>query len=515
VTISQKGVEPKTAFDPVAVIDIGSNSVRLIVYEGAIRSPVPLFNEKVLCGLGRSIASTGRLNKASIEQALRALKRFRAIADQLGVRQLKPIATAAAREAKNGKSFIEMAEKICGAPITVLSGKEEAELAALGVISGVHNADGLASDLGGGSLEIIDIRKRELVGGVTLPLGGLRIIDIAEGDRAKAAGYVDSELDKVDWLERGRGRPFYAIGGTWRAFAKLHMAQTGYPLRVTHAYSMSIADALKFAHLIDHLSPNSLEGINEISRARRETVPFGALVLERLITRIKPSEIVVSAFGVREGVLHQLMPKSEQERDGLIAACEFLAAQRTRSAEHAHELCAWTDKLFADAGIAETADERRVRHAACLLADISWRVHQEYRGRQSLETIAHETFSGVSHGERAFLALAVFYRHEGLVRRDGEPDLLQLVTNEAAHRARIIGAAVRVAHMLSAGMAKVIGNTPLTIKSKKLVLTLPPPYNVLDGERLARRLNSLASLLDREPEIRLGGRLQPMELIRA
>ena len=514
MTGTLKEAERQTGFDPVAVIDIGSNSVRLIVYEAAKRSPVPLFNEKAWCGLGRSIASSGRLSKDSVDKALRALKRFRAVSDQLGATQLQIIATAAAREAENGKVFIKQAEDICGAPIAVLTGKQEAELAAEGVIAGIHNADGLAADLGGGSLEIIDIKKQKLVGGVTLPLGGLRIIDIARGDRKEAAKFIDSQLAKVDWLERGRDRPFYAIGGTWRAFAKLHMAQTGYPLRVTHAYCLSVADALKFAHLVDHLSPSSLEGIDAISRARRETVPSGALVLERLMTCIKPSKIVMSSFGVREGVLHRLLPKSEQQRDGLIAACEDLAEQRTRSVEHAHELRAWTDKLFEPPGPKETADERRLRHAACLLADIGWRAHQEYRGRESLDTIAHGTFSGVSHADRAFLALAVFYRHEGLVNDHKEPDLLRLVSQEIAKKARIVGAAVRVAHMLSAGMAGVIGNTPLGYKARKLVLHLPPPYNILEGDRLMRRFAALANLLDREPEICFSEELKALEFLR-
>ncbi len=304
--------------DPVAIVDIGSNSVRLVVYEAPRRSPTPFYNEKVLCGLGRSLETTGQLGEESVMRALAALRRFRAVAKRLGAKGLNVIATAAAREAENGADFIARAEDICGCSISVLSGRHEAKFAARGVIAGIQNVNGLAGDLGGGSLELIDIKDRRLVGGITLPLGSLRLIDLSGGDLAAARSFVDEQLDRADWLSKGTGRPFYAVGGTWRAFARLHMEQTRYPLRVMHDYRMSIDEALKFAHLLDHLSPFSPEGIDDVSSARRETVPYGALVLERLIPRVRPSELVFSAFGVREGMLYSLISKAERRRDPLL-----------------------------------------------------------------------------------------------------------------------------------------------------------------------------------------------------
>ena len=234
----------KTDRTPVAVVDIGSNSVRLIVYEDAGRAPAPLFNEKVLCGLGRAVFTTGKLAPDAVKRALRALRRFRALIDQLSVPHVEVIATAAAREADNGPEFIAQAERILGQEITVLSGTREAELAALGVVSGIHAADGFAGDLGGGSLELIDVRGGRLSDASTLPLGGLRLIDASGGSLKKARDIVDAELAKVDWLEKGRGRDFYAIGGTWRALARLHMTQTNYPLSVMHNYRIAADDAL-------------------------------------------------------------------------------------------------------------------------------------------------------------------------------------------------------------------------------------------------------------------------------
>lgn len=500
----KKATEREDRSAPVAVIDIGSNSVRLVVYEGAKRSPSPLFNEKVLCGLGRTLASTGRLDDKGVARALRALRRFRAISKRLGASGPHVIATAAAREAENGAEFIAQAEQACGSEISVLSGRKEAKLAAAGVIAGNYNADGFAADLGGGSMELIDIRKQKLVGGVTLPLGGLRLIDHSGGNLKKAAKFVDASLKKVDWLSQGKGRPFYAVGGTWRAFARLHMAQRRYPLSVMHGYSMPASHAMEFARLLDHLSPSSLEGIDELSRARRETVPYGALVLERLLARIQPSEFVVSAFGVREGLVYKLLSSAEQRRDPLLAACEELAVQRSRSPKHAIELFKWTDELFRGSHERESAEERRLRQAACLLSDIGWQAHPDYRGEQSLNLIAYAAFAGIDHPGRAFLALTVYFRHQGLVNEALSPRLRELVDDATYRRARILGAAFRTAAMISASTSGVILRTPIMREKDRLVLHLPDSLADLDGERLDRRLNVLAKELGLEPEIRTG-----------
>jgi exopolyphosphatase/guanosine-5'-triphosphate,3'-diphosphate pyrophosphatase len=480
--------------------------VRLIVYENASRAPAPVFNEKVLCGLGRTIATTGRLDADGVSRALRALRRFRALMDQLEVTRVEVIATAAAREAENGPEFIAQVERVLGRKVALLSGTMEAELAALGVVSGIFAADGFAGDLGGGSLELIDVRGGRLSDAVTMPLGGLRLIDSSSGNLKKAREIVDAEFDKVDWLEKGRGRDFYAIGGTWRALARLHMTQTSYPLSVMHNYRIPAEDALKFASLLDHQSQSSLAGIRDISSSRRETVPYGALVLERLIKQMKPRAIVVSVMGIREGLLYSLLDDEEREKDPLLEACANLAKQRSRSLENAYELCAWTDALFQAPGPVETPEQKRLRHAACLLSDIGWRAHPDYRGVQSLNLVAHGDFVGVDHPGRAFLALTAYYRNEG--KDDLSQRLVELVDKDTLKRARILGAAFRAAHMISAAMPGVLPNTPLTYEGNRLIWTLPEPYANLEGERVERRFKTLASLLEREPEIRVGTQFQ-------
>jgi exopolyphosphatase / guanosine-5'-triphosphate,3'-diphosphate pyrophosphatase len=509
--VKEVTLEPEDQFragarEPLGVIDIGSNSVRLVVYDGAVRAPTPLFNEKVLCGLGRSVATTGRLGTDGVDRTLAALRRFRAIARGLGVKNLRAIATAAVREAADGPDFIARAEQACGAPVHVLSGEREAELAAEGIVMGFCEADGMVGDLGGGSLELIDITGSKLRHAVTLPLGGLRLIDLTGNEIEQALPFIDDHLQSVPWIAAGWGRTFYAVGGTWRALAQLHMEEVGYPLHVTHGYAIPTHEALAFCEQLRR--GKKLKGLAKVSRARREVLPYGALVMEHVLEEFAPVQVVFSAFGIREGLLFGLLSEHERHKDPLLSFCEEYARLKSRSVIHAKELCTWTDAIFADPGPRETDEERRLRHAACLISDIGWRTHPDFRGEQSLNLIAHAALAGIDHPGRIFLALAIYFRHVGPGPRQAATEglslrLRRLVDRRALKRARIVGAAVRAAHMLSIGTSGIIDETLLSYDSGKLVLSIPPAYAAMDGERLRRRFQALAELLEREPEIRV------------
>ena len=489
---------------PIAVIDIGSNSVRLVVYEGLTRSPTPIFNEKVLCGLGREVQTTGLLAADAVDKALSALRRFRALCDRMEVAQLWSIATAAARDASNGKSFVAEAERICGCKIDVLSGKREAELSALGVVSGFHRPDGIVGDLGGGSLELTEVHGHRIKGGVTLPLGGLALQDVSAKSIKKAERIVKKALDDARLLEGGAGRTFYAIGGTWRALSRLHMWQTGYPLHVMHGYRLPAKEASDFSSLVHRVDPEMLSQIEVVTDARRPLLAYAALVLEHLVRMARPKDVVISALGVREGLLYSMLDPKEREKDPLIAAASELNLLRSRSPAHGEELTAWTDRFMASSGIEETADERRLRHAACLLADIGWRAHPDYRGEQSLNIIANAAFVAIDHPGRAYIALAVFFRHVGLVDEELSPRLRELASTRVLDRARVLGAALRVAYLVSASMPGVLPKTPMLVERGRLVLRFDNGLKALAGERVFIRLRQLARLVGREPVMEAG-----------
>lgn len=505
-------LQGKRDLEPVGVIDIGSNSVRLVVYEGAVRSPTPIFNEKVLCGLGREIASTGKLDEASIKRALEALTRFRSILRILEVKYVRAIATAACREAANGPDFIVRGERALGTKIQVLSGEQEAQLAANGILMGFRSPDGFAADLGGGSLEIIDVSGDALRQAVTLPLGGLRLLDASAGRIDKAVDIVDEHVASIGWRSKGKGRRFYAVGGTWRTIARLHMAERDYPLHVMHSYAMPAKEAIDFCEDIRKSKKlTGLKGFSDIARPRREVLSFGALVLERLLKQLEPSEVLFSVFGIREGLVYGLLPEAERRKDALLSFCADYARLRSRSPQHAGELCTWTDALFDAPGPAETDEEKRLRYAACLLSDISWRAHPDYRGEQSLILIAQSALGGIDHPGRVFLALAIYFRHVGAGRESDDEEansplarLREIVSKKLYRRSRIIGAAIRAAHMLSIGQPGIIDEIPIAYEKGKLVLTLPKAHAALDGERVRRRFAVLAQLLERELEVRVG-----------
>jgi exopolyphosphatase / guanosine-5'-triphosphate,3'-diphosphate pyrophosphatase len=484
---------------PAGVIDIGSNSVRLLVYEGLTRSPTPIFNEKVLAGLGREVQTTGLLTDGAVTRALAALQRFRALCDRLEVAPLWVIATAACRDAKNGKSFVAEAERICGAKVDVLSGKREAELSALGVVSGFHKPDGIVGDLGGGSLELTEVQGHRVKPGVTLPLGGLALQDISSRSIKKAEKVVRKALEDVRLLEDGKARTFYAIGGTWRALARLHMWQTGYPLHVMHGYVMPAKEAFDFSSLVHRVDPETLSRIEVVTDARRPLLAYAALVLENVVRIARPKEVVISALGVREGLLYSMLDPKEREQDALISAASELNLLRSRSPAQAEELIEWTDRFIASSGLDETADERRLRHAACLLADIGWRAHPDYRGEQSVNIIANAAFVSVDHPGRTFIALAVFFRHVGLVDDELSPRLRELASTRVLDRARVLGAALRVAYLVSAAATGVLPKVPMAVERGRLVLRFENDVNALAGERVFARLRQLARLIGREP----------------
>jgi len=494
---------PRKRASSVAVIDIGSNSVRLVVYQAMERSLISVFNEKTLCGLGREVQSTGLLAPDAVAKALTALRRFHALCKIQKVGRVHAIATAACRDATNGPDFIAKAERICGVDIKILSGPEEARFSALGVISGVHKPDGIVGDLGGGSLELIDVRGHRVRGGVTLPLGTLALQDLSHKSLKRAERIVDGELSELPKLKAGRGRTFYAVGGTWRALARIHIIQSEYPLRVMHGYSIPAAEALDFVRRLRRLAATDmLANIEAVSEARRPLLTYAALVLEYIIRVVRPKTIVFSTFGVREGLLYSMLPEQERAKDGLICAAQSLNELLSRSARHANELIDWTDRLVRVVHLRETEEDRRLRHAACLLSDIGWRAHPDHRGEQTLELIDNGNFGSITHQGRIFIGLSVFFRYAGLSQENQPPPVIrELIPHTMLERARLLGAAFRVAHLVSAARPGVLPATHFRSHDRKLMLVFEHQMVDLVADRVGGRFRQLARLVGRSGSI--------------
>lgn len=487
---------------PIAVIDIGSNSVRLVVYERHARTPTMLFNEKTLAGLGRGIAVTGCMAEDSVQSALSAITRFKAVSAHIGVRETHVIATAAARDAANGPAFVAAVEEILGVPVRILNGGEEAYYSALGVIAGFWDPHGIVGDLGGGSLELVPVDKGTSGPGETFALGGLRLAEASEGKIARAQTLAEEALATYQWPDLGPGeRIFYAVGGTWRSLARLYMERVAYPLHVMHNFEIPAADAIAFCREVSVKDLSGVAGSEVVSKQRRSLVPFGAVVLEKVLTAMQADKLIISATGVREGLLYDMLPARMKLQDPVIEAAREFALLRARSPEHAEELVAWSDRIFGALAIEEVGQEKPLRHAACLLSDIGWRAHPDYRGEQSLNIISNAAFVGLDHAGRAFLAASVFYRHQGLGDAGLSPVIRQLFDGRLKERSRMVGAMLRVASLLTASMPGILPRTGIKAEEGLVTLTLPKDLAEFDGERLRKRFTQFAKLVDCRGEI--------------
>ncbi|MFD0915650.1 exopolyphosphatase [Pseudahrensia aquimaris] len=484
---------------PTAIIDIGSNSVRLVVFEGLSRSPTPLFNEKILCGLGAHIATTNRLDDVAVERALSALRRFRLLAAQAGADSIHTLATAAAREAENGPDFIDQAEAILGHEIHVLTGEEEAHYAALGVVCGFERPKGISADMGGGSVELVPVDRKPLGEGISLPFGGLRLQETSGESVAKARALVKKSIAKHPMLLEAKGGTFYAIGGTWRAMARFHQARYKYPLSVMHHYELTAEQARHTCKRLMAQDAEKARGMKAVSSSRRALLPYGAALLYEIMKVMQPERIVISGVGVREGYLYSLLPENVQKADPLITAAEEMAVLRARSPIHARELSKWTGEAFSALGVDESRTEKRYRKAACLLADVTWRSHPDYRGGQALNILSNANFVGIDHPGRAYIALSTYYRHEGLMADDAAPSILSVATPRIAERARLLGALFRVAYLLSAAMPEMLPRIRFErLDEGEVVLSVPQELADIYGERLQRRIDGLAGICERE-----------------
>ncbi len=479
-----------------AVVDLGSNSVRLVVFEGQGRNPVAIFNEKAVLRLGRGLQQTGRLNEDGVQQALMVMARYAAIARAMRAAPCEVLATAAVRDASNGPAFMDALR--AGLPdmtLRVLSGAEEAGYSAAGLLCGIPGADGVLADIGGGSLEVVQLAGGELRAAQTLKLGVLRLSDRAGGDVVRARAIAEADLAGVGWLAQGAGRDLYLVGGAWRALARIHMEQTGYPLAIVHHYTIGREEARDLCGVIGSASRRALERLPGMSRRRVDDMPFAAVVLRRLLRATDGRRVVFSANGLREGwFMRNVASPEARAEDAVLAASRDLAARYGRDAGLPPALLAWTAALLDGEG----SEDRRLREAACWMSDVGSQEHPEYRSEQAFTRVLRQPGIALDHRARAFLAMTIALRYEA------EPDTAYLNTARmlldmmTLRRAEILGTGLRLAYTLSGGTAALLGGTSLVREPGRLVLRLAQGSGVFAGESVTRRLERLAQALGLE-----------------
>lgn len=487
----------------LAVIDIGSNSIRLVLYRLEGRAIWTVFNEKVLAGLGRDVATTGRLSGKGVETAVTALKRFAAVLDGVRPAQTFVAATAAVREASDGQAFCERVAAETGLIIRVLSGEEEARYAALGVIGGIPAAEGVVADLGGSSLELIRIEDGAVGRGVTLPLGPF---SLAGEDRSDAPDTRNAIASRLEAAGDFRADTLYAVGGAWRSLAQMHMAHARYPLHIVHQYEMEAGEAVEIARLVARSSSASLERWKGLSKKRVETMPHAAMVLEALIDRLGLKRIVLSAWGVREGLLFEALDEETATADPLLAGCAALGSRQGVSPGLPGAVLGWIEPVIEVLPRAFGRErDRRLADAACRLADLGARLHPDHRVELAFDQVLRAPIPGQTHAERAFLAAAVNARYGGGAGSPEPETLERLLNAEQRAAGRALGLAIRLACDLSGRAPQLLANARIEVADGVLVLSAADGYaDVLLGEQTRRRGKALAEALGLALDIRNG-----------
>jgi len=485
----------------VGVIDMGSNTLRLVVYDTPTRLPVPIYNEKAECALGKGLAETGLLNPDGIIKARIAMARFIHLIRAMGVNQLDIVATAAVRTAENGPAFAVEIEQLIGHPIKIVTAAEEAELAAIGLLLGTPKASGVLADLGGGSVDIIEIDNGQLGRTASLPLGHIRLPESAGFDFAKAQNIVADVCPRHGWIKNTSGRNLYLIGGTFRALARKLFQLTAYPLHVVDGYSLDKTDAIRLMQLIVDDHSDQLVNVDGVRKNRAKTIPYGAIVLLELIKTMEPEKIIFSGYSMREGQLIGLLSENTRTQDPLLAGAAGLADRTGRFSIRGEEIYQWMKALFP----AVRDKHSRLRMASAMVSDLGWSEHPDYRAEHAFLRVLRLPFAGLTHAERVFLGLVIFIRYNGDPDHELVAPVRALLSDDDLIRADIIGRALRLAHTISGSAPGLLGGTRLECDETHVRLRVLP-LDILDrgfylSEAVERRLRGLAKTMQRKAEI--------------
>jgi len=466
--------------------------VRLVVFEGRGRNPIAIFNEKAVLRLGRGLATTGRLHEAGVAQGLRVMTRYNAIARAMGADPFEVLATAAVRDASNGPEFVAALEaRMPGVPIRVLSGEQEAALSSAGVLCGIPEANGILADIGGGSLEVVRVGAGAVLRAQSLGLGVIRLSDRTEGDLARARTIADADLSAVPWLAEGEERDLYLVGGAWRALAQVQMYLASYPLHIVHHYTITRDAGRDLAALMLSSPRRVLERMPGAPRRRVEDLPFAATVLRRLLRQTGARRIVFSANGIREGWFMQQVPPEARAEDPLVALGHEIAARYGRDVRLPPALVDWTAPLFPD----ETAQQGRLRVAACWMSDVGSQDHPDYRAEQAFFRVLRQPGVAMDHPSRAFLALTLALRYEAELDAMYLGTARALLEPAAVGRAETLGSALRLAYSLSAGTPELLAGANLRVLPGRLTLRLAEGSGVFAGDPIQRRLARLGAAM--------------------
>ncbi len=484
--------------DKFAVIDIGSNTVRLVVYESLRRAPYVIFNEKILCGLGRGLSETGNMQDEAMNSAVSSLRRFRLMLDKMGVGNYCTVATSAIREAENGMALVARIKKECDLEVTVISGEEEARLSGLGVLCALPRAKGIVGDLGGGSLELAYLSDGDVKEKISFAIGPLKYQSLEGKALSSPKADIDKAIGSLDWEVIKKPENFYAVGGSWRALAKIHIMENGYILNNVHHYIIERDEALELTSRLSKMHYVELTRYRTyISSRRLKVLALSAYILNRLIKKLKPKRLIISGYGLREGLLFDSMTSETRALDPLIEACHEIAENTGRFSEHGKRLQKWVDPLFPE----EALEPNRLRLAAAILSDVGWRGHPEYRSEKVLYEVLHGRLLGITHRGAALIGLVLYICYGGKTGKKGTEKVETLLKPSDIRYANQVGLALRLAQRISGGTEKGLKSATLHIDGEKLLMNVRGEDEGLVNEVVMTRFEKLAKELNLKEEV--------------
>ncbi|UTW53891.1 Ppx/GppA family phosphatase [Kordiimonas sp. SCSIO 12610] len=485
-----------------AVIDIGSNSVRLVVFSGLSRVPDVIFNEKIMCGLGAEVGTTGAMGEDAMELAVTALKRYRHLCEQMGVVDIDTIATAAARDADNGADFVRRVQDEAGLDVKIISGDEEGRLAGLGVLAGQPNATGIMGDLGGGSLELARMKSGTIHETVSLPIGPLRLRAAYGNHLPSIKKHIQAAFEKVEWLDKASSEDIYLVGGAWRNICKLMLWERANNLTILHGYKIPHRELTTYCRRLVSLNPDDIPFANNLPSKRRDVLPIAALILSELVKFLRAKHATVSTYGIREGFVFDQLNEDERGKDPFLYSCRVLAEERCRFPEHADVIYDWTRPLF-EKPVFLSNQMERLHMAICLLSDIAWRGHPDFRAEKAVELVLHGNFVSITHKERAFVAVALNQAYGAPIEALQSTRILSLLSIPEIMEARIMGSAIRLAQRLSGGAVFGLENSSMELSKRTVYLAISHKNKEILSSVVEKRFKQLAILMGKTPMIKV------------
>ena len=484
---------------PIAVIDIGSNSIRLVIYASGGRYPFPLFNERSNCRLGEGLGEDAVLQPERIQVALAALSRFAQIMSAMKVSTVHAVATAAVRRAVNSVEFTGPAEAIIGKPIQVLSQIEEAHFVSRGLTLNIPDASGLVADLGGGSLEVVKLDQGAVQNSTSFNFGHLSTVSQDE---------ITDAFASVPWLGAGQPGRIYGVGGSFRALGLAYIEQTGYPLSVLHGLRIQGDEANNLLAAFCRESPD----MSGVPLGRQKTMSTAALIMWNLLRESSAKQIVVSGTSIRDGLIADRELGAGDRADFLQVVCQEISRTSHRFAGVPEALMALLRPLFTareDRDPDMVAQDRqrfeRLLEAACYLSDMCWNEHEDVRGGLGARRVLGLPVNCITHKERVWLAVAIYHRYVGRKTNMSRPHELSFILSRRRRaEATTIGLGLRFALTFSGGTSNSLEKLRFTNDGKRLTLHVDPSCAALVDSHTLRRFQQLAQSANLVPEIQGG-----------